>query len=225
MKSKKFLNRSSSVFRFQMLRDVIGVGPAHLRLLRSAGSAGWRDRATAAPGDRAAPPALQRCWWRSPLSKTSFISAAELWTSNCAAAAADQTKRLYRCPALLHYSVKGRSIRSSRRAVKKGRRSRLVSEPRERRSPWRGGSPEEARERPETRIRGVRLRGRRRSGEARGGWDRGGWRRLVKCFFGVKCGKKQFVKTLTFDTESPISSSANTPIYQQTHFAFLHLGD
>ena len=183
MKSKKFLNRSSSVFRFQMLRDVIGGGPAHLRLPRSAGSAGWRDRATAAPGDRAAPPALQRCCWRSPLSKTSFISAAELWTSNCAAAAADQTKRLYRCPALLHCSVKGRSIRSSRRAVKKGERSRLVSESRERRSPWRGGSPEEARERPETRIRGVRLRGRRRSGEARGGWDRGGWRRLVKCFF------------------------------------------
>ena len=54
MKSKKFLNRSSSVFRFQMLRDVIVGGPAHLRLPRSAGSAGWRDRATAAPGDRAA---------------------------------------------------------------------------------------------------------------------------------------------------------------------------
>ena len=190
MKSKKFLNRSSSVFLFQMLRDVIVGGPAHLRLPRSAGSAGWRDRATAAPGDRAAPPALQRCWWRSPLSKTSFISAAELWTSNCAAAAADQTKRLYRCSAVLHCSVKGRSIRSSRRAVKKGERSRLVSEPRERRSPWRGGSPEGARGRPETRIRGVRLRGRRRSGEARGGWDRGGWRRLVKCFFGVKCGEK-----------------------------------
>ena len=172
MKSKKFLNRSSSVFRFQMLRDVIVGGPAHLRLPRSAGSAGWRDRATAAPGDRAAPPALQRCCWRSRKRVLSQLR-------SCGQATVQQRQRIKQSGfiAALHFSVKGRSIRSSRRAVKKGERSRLVSELREQRSPWRGGSPEEARERPETRIRGVRLRGRRRSGAARGGWDRGGSRR------------------------------------------------
>ena len=100
--------------------------------------------------------------------------------------AVDQTKRLYRCSAVIHFSAKGRSIRSPQRALGElGRKepreiqTLCVSEPRERRSPWRG-SPEGARRAQETRRRrrgGVRLRGRRRSGAARGGWDRGGSRR------------------------------------------------
>ena len=83
--------------------------------------------------------------------------------------AVDQTKRLYRCSAVIHFSGKGRSIRSSQRALGELRRKELreiqslcVSEPRERRSPWRG-SPEGARRGQETRRRrrGVRLRGQR----------------------------------------------------------------
>ena len=100
MKSKKFLNRSSSVFRFQMLRDVIGVGPAHLRLLRSAGSAGWRDRATAAPGDRAAPPALQRCCCRSRKRVLSQLR-------SCGQATVQQQRRIKQSGfiAALHFSI------------------------------------------------------------------------------------------------------------------------
>ena len=100
MKSKKFLNRSSSVFRFQMLRDVIGGGPAHLRLPRSAGSAGWRDRATAAPGDRAAPPALQRCCWRSRKRVLSQLR-------SCGQATVQQRQRIKQSGfiAALHFSI------------------------------------------------------------------------------------------------------------------------
>ena len=72
-----------------------------------------------------------------------------------ATSAVDQTKRLYRCSAVIHFSAKGRSIQSSQRArgelgrkeLKREIRTLCVSEPRERRSPWRG-SPDSSSERP-----------------------------------------------------------------------------
>ena len=123
----------------------------------SAGRAGCTQRA-AAPGS---PHPEPRRRYKRPLRDQGenkfYLSCGVLSASR--QCAGDQTKRLYRgCPVVVQFSAKGRSIRSSQRALGRkepGERS-SVSELRQRRSPWKG-SPEGL---GEAAWRGVGLRGR-----------------------------------------------------------------
>ena len=181
------MNRSSflcSVAQVQMRRVVTGTGPAHSPPPQiswvSAGKQGELQRRQGLPTPSpAGAPTLAPALTRS--SNEFYLSCGVL----SATSAVDQTKRLYRCSAVIHFSAKGRSIRSSQRALgelgrkelKREIRTLCVSEPRERRSPWRG-SPDSSWERPGDEEEEVRSTSQRPEVEWRRGQRWFGQRRV-----------------------------------------------